>query len=94
MKIQEIYIQIANQIEKETKLSQTEIANFSGFTRQYVNNFFRGRLNNPTLSTIVKIAEASGVELTISVERILSFTNDNVGSEANGNRYSDEFFSS
>ncbi len=73
-------------IEGETKLSQTEIAEKSGLTRQFVNNFFRGRLNNPTLETINKIATASGVTLMLVASKLAeqyyngntSNTNDNV----------------
>ncbi len=47
-------------IRTQKKISQVEIANQLGVDRSFVSNIENGK-NNPTLSTITKLAQALGV---------------------------------
>jgi len=50
-------------LRKQRQLSQVQLGRRSGIKRQYISRLERGKLKNPTLNTLRKIAQGLGVPL-------------------------------
>lgn len=51
---------------KERRISKNALAQRSGVTRQNVQTWFLGKIQNPRLDTLLKIMNVVGYELTIT----------------------------
>ena len=50
-------------LRKKQQLSQSQLSKKSGIKREYISSLERGKLRNPTLNTLSKIARGLGVPL-------------------------------
>lgn len=57
-------IEHINRIITEQKISQVRISELTGLSKTYISNFLSGRIKNPTIETVQKIADAVGVSMS------------------------------
>lgn len=68
-----MYGEVIRNIRIRSGMTQKQLANTAGVALNTVKNLESGKLKNPTLSTLVKIADAVGCKLTIG--EVLTYDN-------------------